>query len=98
MYDIQTENASERGLIVGLVLPDVSLREAQDTLDELTLLADTAGVEVVEQVLQERQQIEPAYFIGRGKAEEIAEWVKEHIICFFINLFNFIPAIPKNHY
>ena len=78
MHDIQTENASERGIIVGLVLPDVSLREAQDTLDELFLLADTAGVEVVEQVLQERRQIHPAYFIGRGKANELAELVKEH--------------------
>ncbi|MDP6042199.1 MAG: GTPase HflX [Candidatus Latescibacteria bacterium] len=96
MYDIQTENASERGLIVGLVLPDVSLREAQDTLDELTLLADTAGVEVVEQVLQERQQIEPAYFIGRGKAEEIAEWVKEHNVQAVIFDDDLSPAQTRN--
>ena len=78
MYDIQKENASERGIIVGLVLPDVSLREVQDTLDELALLADTASVEIVEQMLQERQRPDSAYFIGRGKADELAEWVKEH--------------------
>lgn len=51
--------------------------EAQDTLDELGLLADTAGAHVVETALQERDQPDKAYFIGRGKAEEIKDLAEE---------------------
>ena len=78
MYDITKEHAVERGILVGLALPGVSLGEAQDTLDELGLLADTAGVDVAVQVLQERGRRDPAYLIGRGKAEELAEQVADH--------------------
>ena len=77
MYDITKEHALERGILVGLALPGVSLDEAQDTLDELGLLADTAGVDVAVQVLQERQRRDPAYLIGRGKAEDLVEQVAE---------------------
>jgi len=40
-------------------------------------LADTAGAEVVGRVLQERPDIDPAYFIGRGKVSELRGMVKE---------------------
>jgi len=78
MYDITKEHALERGILVGLALPGISLGEAQDTLDELGLLADTAGVDVAVQVLQERGRRDPTYLIGRGKAEELVEQVAEH--------------------
>ena len=77
MHDLTKEHALERGILVGLALPGVSLDEAQDTLDELGLLADTAGVDVVVQVLQERRRRDPAYLIGRGKAEELVEQIAE---------------------
>ncbi len=77
MHDLTKEHALERGILVGLALPGVSLDEAQDTLDELGLLADTAGVDVAVQVLQERRRRDPAYLIGRGKAEELVEQVAE---------------------
>lgn len=78
MYDLRKENAFERGILVGLALPGVSPGEAQDTLDELGLLADTAGVDVAVQVLQERGHRDPAYLIGRGKAEELGQQVAEY--------------------
>ncbi len=79
MHDLQkTEHVPERGILVGLALPGTSLGEARDTLDELGLLADTAGVDVAVQVLQERQHMDPAYLIGRGKAEELVQRVAEH--------------------
>ncbi|MYF18605.1 MAG: hypothetical protein F4215_14885 [Gemmatimonadetes bacterium] len=78
MHDLTKEHALERGILVGLALPGVSLEEAQDTLDELGLLADTADVYVAVQVLQERGRRDPAYLIGRGKAEELVEQVVEH--------------------
>src|SRR5690606_35726605 len=48
-----------------------------DSLDELTLLARTAGVEVVDRVVERVSQIDPATFIGSVKLEEVIERVAE---------------------
>ncbi len=44
-----------------------------ESLDELALLADTAGADVVHRELQRRTSPEPATYIGKGKAEELRE-------------------------
>ncbi|WP_347489449.1 GTPase HflX [Desulfoscipio sp. XC116] len=44
----------------------------ENTLDELALLADTAGANPVARVAQRRQRPDMAFFIGRGKVEELA--------------------------
>jgi len=62
----------ERAILVGLSV-GTDRWETEDHLEELALLADTAGAEVIEKVIQERSRIDAAYFIGRGKAEQIAE-------------------------
>jgi GTP-binding protein HflX len=49
-------------------------------LEELTLLAESAGANVVRHVMQDRKRVDPAHFIGRGKAEEIAGMVEEEEI------------------
>ncbi len=52
--------------------PSSRLRtRAEESLEELEALAEAAGAEVVERVLQERPKPDPAFFIGRGKAEEL---------------------------
>jgi GTPase len=45
--------------------------EAEDSLDELERLADTAGVEVVSRVVQVRDKPDPRYLLGRGKLEDV---------------------------
>lgn len=50
---------------------------ADDSLDELALLAQTAGVQVVDRVVQHIGRIDPATFIGSGKLEEVIERVGE---------------------
>lgn len=44
---------------------------AIDHLDELSLLADTAGAEIVGVVVQSRDDVVSTYYIGKGKAEEL---------------------------
>ena len=44
---------------------------AEASLSELSLLADTAGADPVEAILQRRDRPDPATYIGRGKAEEL---------------------------
>ncbi|MEA2498310.1 MAG: GTPase, partial [Actinomycetota bacterium] len=48
-----------------------SLADAEWSLEELTALADTAGADALETVVQQRDSPDPATYIGRGKVKEI---------------------------
>lgn len=52
-------------------------QRVEEYIDELALLAESAGADVIGTVIQERQNIDAAYFIGSGKAMELAEFVKQ---------------------
>jgi GTPase len=63
----------ERAFLVGIELTgDRSLWRAEDSLQELGLLADTAGLEVVGSVYQRLKREFPKHLVGPGKVEEIA--------------------------
>lgn len=47
------------------------LFSVEDSLDELALLAGTAGIEVLDRIVQRVSRIDPATFIGSGKLEEL---------------------------
>ncbi len=64
----------ERVILVGLELRrSRPLLSVEDSLTELALLADTAGMEVVGQTWQKVAQPDPATFVGSGKVDEIKE-------------------------
>jgi GTP-binding protein HflX len=69
------EVAVQRAFLVGVELPGMTTAEAERSLAELTLLTDTAGSEPVDQELVRRSRIDPATFIGSGKAEELATMI-----------------------
>jgi GTPase len=58
-------------LLVGTSVGARAEAEAEDSLAELALLADTAGAEPVESVLQRRDRPDPATYVGPGKADEL---------------------------
>jgi len=63
----------DRAFLVGAELTgDRSLWRAEDSLQELALLADTANLDVVGSMYQRLKRPFPKHFIGPGKAEEIA--------------------------
>jgi len=64
--------AVQRAFLVGVLLPGNTAEEEARSLDELALLTDTAGADPVDQELVKRDRIDPATFIGSGKAEELA--------------------------
>jgi GTP-binding protein HflX len=66
------EVAIQRAFLVGVELPGMATVDAERSLEELTLLTDTAGSEPVDQELVRRTRIDPATYIGSGKAEELA--------------------------
>lgn len=66
----------ERAILVAVRTPDVSKEKVEEHLDELELLAQTAGAEAVFKVLQDRAKVDSATFIGKGKAEEIGQLIE----------------------
>jgi GTP-binding protein HflX len=74
----------ERVVLVG-VWTDGSIEDAENSLAELALLAETAGSEVLEAIYQRRQSPDPATYVGRGKVEAIGEIVRatgaDTVIC-----------------
>ncbi|MGB2697094.1 MAG: GTPase HflX, partial [Candidatus Zixiibacteriota bacterium] len=61
MYRTQKSDDSERAILVGVKLPGVSSFLVRELLAELKLLAETAGAEVVDIVVQERKKLDPAF-------------------------------------
>ena len=62
----------QRALLVGVADDRRSMMEAELSMDELVRLTDTAGSDAVEQVIQRRDHPDPATYIGKGKAKELA--------------------------
>ncbi len=51
--------------------------DTEDSLEELAELVETAGAEAVGAVIQKRERVHPATYIGKGKAEELKELLWE---------------------
>ncbi len=71
MYQTQDFKQKEKALLVGAKLISVDDFTFEDSLAELKLLAETAGAEVVDIVVQDRKKLNPAFFIGKGKIDQI---------------------------
>ena len=70
----------ERCIIVGVSTRAVGRVETEEYLNELELLADTAGADVVARISQDRDRIDSATFIGKGKVEEIHNLIVDQAI------------------
>jgi len=75
-----TKSPRERAFLVGVELRnEPSLLSLADSLDELALLSETAGLEVVGEATQRLDAPNPDTFIGSGKVEEIKALVEEYL-------------------
>lgn len=73
----KNDETAERAILVGLEtsqsrLENMSEREAEESLDELEELANTAGAVVLDKILQRKQTRDAAFYVGKGKIEELA--------------------------
>jgi GTP-binding protein HflX len=87
---------SERALLVGVFGRRGSREVAEESIEELASLTETAGGEVVATVLQERKAIDPATFIGKGKATELGDVCKEEGIDLVVFDDDLSPAQARN--
>lgn len=80
---IELRKETERVILVGVSIPGQEMTE--ESLDELCELAKTAGAETAGRIIQNREQIHPATYVGKGKIEQIKDmlWEEEAtgIIC-----------------
>ena len=72
---IELDKVTERVILVGVSLSDQD--DTQKSLDELKELASTAGAETVGTVIQNREQMHPGTYIGKGKIEELKDLLWE---------------------
>lgn len=72
---IELKQDKERVILVGVELPGEESME--DSLSELSELASTAGAETVGRVIQNREQVHPGTYVGKGKIEEIKDLLWE---------------------
>ncbi|MEJ7800241.1 MAG: GTPase HflX [Ilumatobacter sp.] len=61
----------EKIVIVGVQLPGMTEESVDASLDELALLVDTAGADVVDRLVQRRDAPDHTWYIGKGKVDEL---------------------------
>jgi len=88
----------EKALLIGVIRHGIMENSVHEHLDELELLADTAGAKVIGRITQKVSRINAATFIGKGKAQQVidqAELLGANLILFDDEL---SPAQIKNYH
>ena len=86
----------EKALMVGVIHGEVDEATAFEHLEELELLAVTAGAEVVGQITQRLNKLNPKFLVGKGKADQIVGQAKELDAQLIIFDNDLSPAQAKN--
>ncbi len=76
MNMIDVQQAPQKAVLFGTDRPENDLW-GELPLEELGRLAETAGAQVIDRVVQRVRRIDPVTYIGRGKAEEIKEIIQD---------------------
>ncbi|HSG67302.1 MAG TPA: GTPase HflX [Bacteroidales bacterium] len=77
---IEIEQRKETVVLIGVISKEVDQKSAEEHINELAFLVDTAGGVPVKTFLQSLEYPSPRTFVGSGKLEEIRQYVKEHQI------------------
>lgn len=71
----EMEELEEKVILVGVSTSDDD--DTQESLDELKDLVSTAGAVTVGRIIQNREQVHPGTYIGKGKIQELREMAYE---------------------
>lgn len=75
-FQFVKDNSPEKAVLVGLVTPEQPEELLNEYLDELAFLAATAGAETLKRFFQTVQHPDPSTYVGKGKLDDIKEYVK----------------------
>ena len=92
------EIVNEKTIIIGVIQSGQTDEIINEHLDELELLAETAGAEVVGRITQKVSKINSATFIGKGKANQIISQAKELDVKLIIFDDELSPGQIKNYH
>ncbi|HEY0750647.1 MAG TPA: GTPase HflX, partial [Chitinophagaceae bacterium] len=67
----------EKAVLIGVVQKDQTEQQVQEYLDELAFLAETAGATTVKRFIQKLPHPDSRTFIGKGKLQEVKEFVQK---------------------
>jgi GTPase len=90
------ETIMEKAMLVALKQRDESKFVVEEHLDELEMLADTAGAETILKIIQDRPNPDKAYFVGKGKVDELAELAELNDIVIVIFDADLSPTQVRN--
>ncbi len=94
---LETDNhAYEKAILIGVITQNQTEEKLIEYMDELEFLASTAGATVHQRFVQKMQKPNPKTFIGTGKLEEVAAYIKAHDIDTVIFDDELSPAQQKN--
>ena len=77
---IETAGRIETCVLIGLITSQQNEEKVTEYLDELSFLAETAGLQTVKSFTQRLEKPDIRTFIGKGKLAEVQEYIKEHEI------------------
>jgi GTP-binding protein HflX len=75
---VTVDAVEERCVLVGIITQSITETQANEYLDELEFLAETAGAITCRKFLQKVSIPNPKTFVGKGKMEEIHAYIKEN--------------------
>ncbi|HKB86654.1 MAG TPA: GTPase HflX [Ignavibacteriaceae bacterium] len=90
------ENTHERAILAALDTRKTSREIVEEHLSELEELALTAGAETIMKLIQDRPAMDSAFYIGKGKAEELAYLVEQNEIDLVIFDDDLTPVQVRN--
>ncbi len=97
MLDVNVKKmVMEKAMLVAIKERNITKFVVEEHLDELEMLADTAGAETVLKIIQDRPAPDKAYFVGKGKVEELAELVELNDIVLVIFDADLSPTQVRN--
>jgi GTP-binding protein HflX len=86
----------DKVIAIGLILPDLTRTVAEEHLEELTKLIESAGSTIVHRLFAKRPKPDPTTFIGSGKAEEVKSLAKKYKATLIVFDDDLSPAQVRN--
>jgi GTP-binding protein HflX len=93
---LSTAQHRETAVLVALITPEQTAAQAEEYLQELAFLAETAGAITLKSYVQRLDKPDVATFVGKGKAEEIHQFVKSHEVDMVIFDDDLSPSQVRN--
>ncbi|MBT7895926.1 MAG: GTPase HflX [Flavobacteriales bacterium] len=86
----------ETAVLIGLITPDLKTEQVYEYLDELSFLAKTAGAHPLRNFTQKLKHPDNATFLGKGKIEEVKEYVDKECVELIIFDDDLTPSQIRN--